>query len=286
MRFGRVLFFVIYVTQGLLFLKYLSQLHESREVTLVLIILVPGLALWIGRVILSECHTEKPLIPYLWIVWSLYVSGFTALVVVIFMQDVEKLDKSKFFGPNGLIATLSLLLALLVLLLITEISATESFKLIQRLLMIIAFNFLDGLEMLRLLVIPGPDLAVSRVKKCVTLIPVCLGLMLSAMTLYEHKFDLDHKKVRIRKCAAIFRAVLHICLVDIFSLVLRLLWFANGDIPVIFTAKNVIWIVIGITEIVSVCKVKEEDMSENFVTTSSFSRQIAPSGPSNALQRR
>ena len=73
-------------------------------------------------------YREKPLIPYLWIVWSLYVSGFTALVVVIFMQDVEKLDKSKFFGPNGLIATLSLLLALLVLLLITEISATESFK--------------------------------------------------------------------------------------------------------------------------------------------------------------
>ena len=287
-RFGRFMFFVAYVTQGWLFSEYLLQLYKSQVVALVLsLTLLPGLILWLSLVIWSECRTPKPPITHrLWIVWFLYVSGFVVLVLVIFIQDVENLDKSKFFGPNALIMTLSLLPVLLLLLLITEISATnyKNFKSIQRPLMITTFNFLDGLELLRVLVMQGPDFTVSQVKKCITLVPVCSGIMLSAITLYEHKFDFAAEKVTIRIYFAISRAVLQICLIDIVSLMLRLLWFSNEVIPVICIAKNVIWIGNGILEIISVYT--EEDMSENFVIESSLSGQIATSSPSRTPQHR
>lgn len=106
-----------------------------------------------------------------------------------------------------------------------RISATKNIKLIERLSMVIAINFLMVLKCyVYCYSVQEPELKMSEeVKKFCTLFSVCCGFLLSSMTLCQHKFDLENGKVKNRKKATVIGAVLQISLVDIFSLVLRLL---------------------------------------------------------------
>lgn len=266
---GRCTFFDIYVVQVGFLAKYISDLYNPKMAAIV-VCLLPGIFLWLGLVIRYK-RTEKRSITHLWIVWSLYTFGFVVTVACIFAKEVEKLDKSNFFGPNVLKTTLCLAPLLLLLLLNTTVSATKNPKLIERISMAIALDLFDGIEMLDVLLLQGSELTVDKAMKYAMLSSVCLGFLLSAMALCQHKFDLPREKVKSRRKVTFFHAVFRVCLVDLVSLVLRLiLLFSNGFSASIFITKNIISIVFCATKTVFVCT--EKNTSENFVGISSLSR--------------
>ena len=259
---GRFAFLVIYFIQAGFLAKYLSDLYDPEHATIVLSLL-PGFVLWLGLVIRYHLKKERPII-YVWIVWLLYTFGFVVSVACIFAKEVEKLDKSKFFGPNVLKTTLCLAPVLLLLLLNTTISARKNPKLIERLSMAIALDIFDGIEMLDILLLQGHELTVSEAMKIAMVSFVCVSFLLSSVSLCQHKFDLEQGIVKSRRKVTLYRALCQITLVNGVFLILRLvLLFKYKFSASIFLTKNIISLVFCAIEAIFV--LSEEYKREEYI---------------------
>ena len=260
---GRIVFFGVYVFQMVSLAMYLRSVYHDPDMAHLVWAQVPGLLTWLGFAFYSCCFGERQF-KRMWIVWALYTIGFVTPVGAIFSQDVGKLDKSKFFGPNVLKATLCLAPALLVLLISTTLSAKKNPKLVERLSITIAVDLFDGIEMLEVLIYQGKELEISKSIMVAILFFASLCFLVSSMALCEFKFIRHYNKVKNRRYTTLLRAGIQSASVNLPFLILRgIIWDKYSFSAPIFITKNVLSIASCIIDIIFVCNT--DDTSEEFV---------------------
>ena len=239
---------ILYFFQASVLVYYMAE-YVHRLMTLTIITFLACPTFLIANRCFCTSAARKNAIRWMWVPWFLYNLAFVASIIIIFTKVVKKLQYSDFWGPNTLKIVLCITPLLLILLLNSIIPAGNQ-KLIQRITAGVVLDLFDAIAMLEIILLEKsesdlPDL----LEKCI-LGFVSIGIFLSSLALFQHKVKPLTDEVAIRRKTVIFRVSVQVLFVNVTFLIIRcLVWLDYGYDASIFITKNVLAVVISLTEI-------------------------------------
>ena len=239
---------VLYFLQASVLVYYMAE-HVHRLMALTIITFLASPAFLIANRCFCTSAARKNAIRWMWVPWFFYVVALVPSVVIIFTKVTGKLQHSDFWGPNTLKIVLCITPVLLILLLNGIIPAGNQ-KLIQRITAGIVLDIFDSIAMLQIILLRKPESDLPQLlEKCI-LGFVSIAIFLSSLALFQHKVKPLTDEVAIRRKTVIFRSVVQVLFVNVAFLIIRfLVWLDYGYDASIFITKNVLAIVISLTEI-------------------------------------
>lgn len=240
---------ILYFFQASVLVYYMAKyVHRLMALTIIIFLASPTYLVANRCFCTPEARTNA--IRWMWLPWSLYILAYAASVILIFTKVTEKLNYSSFWGPNTLSTVLCITPVLLILLL-TGIIPAGNQKLVQRITASVVLDLFDAIEMLEIILVQKyrffdlPEL----LQRCI-LAFVVLAFLLSALALFQHKVKPLTDEVAIRRKTVIFRSALQVFFVNVAFLIIRaLVWLEYGYDASVFITKNVLAIIISLSEI-------------------------------------
>ena len=169
----------------------------------------------------------------------------------IFTQVIDKLEYSDRLGVNTLKIVLCMSPVLLILLLNGIVPAGNQ-KLVQRITASVVLDLFDAIEMLQIILLQKSSESLELpelLERCIIGF-VILAFLLSSLALFQHKVKPLTDEVAIRRKTLILRTSLQMFIVNVAFLVIRcIIWLYHGYDASIFITKNVLAIVICLSEI-------------------------------------
>ncbi len=240
---------ILYFFQASVLVYYMTEnVHRLMALTFITFLASPTFLL--ANRCFCTSAARKNAIRWMWVPWFLYIFAFVASVLIIFTKVTEKLKYSDFWGPNTLKTVLCITPVLLILLLNGIIPAGNQ-KLIQRITAGVVLDLFDAIEMLEIILLQKPesfDLP-ELLERCI-LGFVAIAFLLSSLALFQHKVKPLTDEVAIRRKTVIFRTSLQVFFVNVAFLIIRcVVWLDYGYDASVFITKNVLAIVISLSEI-------------------------------------
>ena len=171
------------------------------------------------------------------------------LILIIFTKVIEKLQYCDFWGPNTLKIVLCITPVLLILLLNGIIPAGNQ-KLIQRITAGIVLDLFDAIAMLEIILLQKSESDLPNLLEKFILGFVSISIFLSSVALFQHKVKPPTDEVAIRRKTVILHVSVQVLFVNVSFLITRyLVWLYYGYHASIFITKNVLAVIISLTEI-------------------------------------
>ena len=246
---GRFSFFILMGVPSYSLASYPAIYQDTDALYSLVLLYGFPLSLW-----LYILYNDEKL-PWLFVVWLLYVIVFVIFIAIIFggTDPIEnKLVKEEFFGPNVLKMTLCLSPVLLLLLLSTGTDSSSYRELMWTLSLRIALDLFDGVEMLEV-ILDENELShgIPREFEEGIIAVVCFSFFVSTLQLIELKAR-RYGDLKPRQRTSLSRKTIQILLVNGVFLGLRLTKYLKyGKDASIFIAKNSIIIILSLFEICS-----------------------------------
>ena len=240
---------ILYLFQASILVYYMAEhLHRLLALTIIVFLVSPTYLIYNRCFCTSEAR--KGAIRWMWVPWFLYILPFLSSVTFIFTKVIDHLEYSDFWGPNTLKIVLCITPVLLILLLHGMIPAGNQ-KLIERISVTVVLDLFDAIEMLEIILLQKSGLFdLPEMLEKFILGFACLSFLLSVLALFQHKVKPLTDEVAMRRKTVIFRATFQVIFVNFSFLLIRcLVWLDYGHDASIFMTKNVLAIVISLSEV-------------------------------------
>ena len=250
--------------QGFMLNKYLSLLYQNAMWWTWYVADVLVMSIWIFILFylhrkFKELHFYSinaqdksvfPEIKYSFIVWLSYVFFLCPRITIIFLKDVHNLSEKNLYGPNFLKTSLACTPIIFLLMVFGFHSAeigSERKLYISSLGSSVAFDLFDSMDLLELLF---DRHSVPRMILVATLFFACLNFTLPTLTLYDLHVNQFSGRVTGFSFKLVYNCIF-IFLVNLPNLILRiLLWYSHNSEISVLLMKNVIYIFLGMNEII------------------------------------
>ena len=248
-RFGRFTFFGLITTQCYYLSAYLVKYEGTSSWYLMFFSFCPAVFVWVSLLIFDALY-----LGCLFRIWGLYIAAFVVNIAVVFGKVGDRIDKTEFLGPNVLKMVLCITPLLLLLLLNTgdlddSDENEEEREIVSKLCFPMAVDLFDGIEMIDIVLEEREhDFGIPKAFSTAMIVLACLSILESPWQMVEIKLTKEGPEIRIR--TALCRNIVQIVFVNLPFLVIRaVVFFMFGKDESIFIAKNGIAIVLSISEI-------------------------------------
>ena len=265
---GRLVFFLLLLIQGGFLVAYSLDYDEVAF----WVPIVQGVLFAITALVWLVLICMKPKLRWLFYVWLSYVITLLVNIWIIFGTIGDKLDSRKFLGPNILKGVLCVTPPLLLLLLhnADDLDRSNARKhLVSKLSFRMVVDLFDVVSMIDIVMedkghgstsYSNANIIINETQPTIatsslTTIPevASLSLLMSLWQLFENKLSRDYTKIRFR--TTVLRNLVQIVLVNLPSLIIRLVVYAmHKKDESIFITKNIISIVWSTLDIRAHCE--------------------------------
>lgn len=256
--FGRpVVFVILALFQGGVLIKFLVK-HHSIKNWFFLAVPFPAFIAWIWHV-----NDIAGRFRWMFVVWLFHVGiGLVPFVGTIFALIKNKFIAGEPYGADSLKLILCVSPLLLLILLndpSVETDSSDYRVLITDLSYKMTIDFFDGVDMLSIILQENEGnhgIPTSYESAIVAL--VCISFLLSPMALFGHKVD-ENDLIRSSNAVVAVRIVFQVCFNTLFLALRVVIHLKYGVNLSVFTAKNVIMILIALFKVISFLECCEKE---------------------------
>ena len=264
-RFGRFAFFGLITTQCYYLSAYLVKYEGTSSWYLMFFSFCPAVFVWVSLLIFDALY-----LGCLFRIWGLYIAALVVNIAVVFGKVGDRIDKTEFLGPNVLKMVLCITPLLLLLLLNTgdlddsDVNDKER-EIVSELCFPMAVDLFDGIEMIDIVLEEREhDFGIPKAFSTAMIVLACLSMLVSPWQMAENKLTKDGPKIRFR--TALYRSIVQIVFVNLPFLVIRaVVFFMFGKDESIFIAKNGIAIVLSISEIGNLLRLRRVGQEDQVI---------------------
>ena len=256
--FGRPFVFATLVLfQGFVLINFLVK-HHSVKNWFFLAVLFPAFVAWIWQV-----NDLTGRFRWMSVVWLFHVGiGLVPFVGTIFTLIKDELIRGEPYGADSLKMILCVSPLLLLILLndpSVETDSSDYRLLITELSYKMTIDFFDGVNMLSIILQENEgNHGIPTGYEGAVVALVCRNFMLSPMALFGHKVD-ENGLIRSSKPIVVVRIIIQICFNTLFLALRVAIHLKFGVNLSVFTAKNVIMVLIALLNVISSLKCCEEE---------------------------
>ena len=262
---GRLAFFCLMTTQSMFLSAYLAKYEGTSNWYFMAFSFGPAVFVWVLLLILKALY-----LGCLFRIWGLYIMALVVNIAMVFGKVGDRIDKNEFLGPNVLKVILCITPPLLLLLPNTDDlddsdENEEEREIVSKLCFPMAVDLFDGIEMINIALEEREhDFGMSKAFSKAIIVFGCLSMLVSPLHMAENKVTKDGAKIRFR--TALCRNIVQIAFVNLPFLVIRAVVFIKfGKDEWTFIAKNGIAIVLSISKIRNLRRIRRVGQGENVV---------------------